>query len=75
MTSLDINCTSKGIQRQSAKGFSGLLWNSKLMEEMYNNPLEEHKNWVGVEDGFPKETAICGEDEGAGRRRSQAEQQ
>lgn len=45
------------------------------MEEMYNNPLEEHKNWVGVEDGFPKETAICGEDEGAGRRRSQAEQQ
>lgn len=36
------------------------------MEETYNNPLEEHRNWVGVEDGFPgEETAIRGEDEGA----------
>lgn len=44
------------------------------MEEAYKNPLEEHRNWVGVKDGFPREeTAIRGEDEGVGG--SKAEQQ
>lgn len=74
MTPPDISYTSKDIQDQSAKGFSGLLYNSKLMEEAYKNSLEEHRNWVGVKDGFPgEETAIHGEDKGM--RGSKAEQQ
>lgn len=73
MTPPDISYNFKGIQDQPAKGFFGLLYNSKLMEEAYKNPLEEHRNWAGVKERFPEETAIHGEDEGLGG--SQAQQQ
>jgi len=43
----------KSIEDQSAKCFFGLQYNSKLMEEAYKDPLEEHRNWVSVKDGLP----------------------